>query len=426
MAHVNLTPKTTQVISDEDFARRLQSQSDLSDPYECFDHPKRPRAFRRELRRHAPITTRIENTNEDENSVIIIDDDDDQDRLVSTTLNQSDKINLEKQKELEEMLKLDEMVARKLQEELDKEFAESLRAVNLSSIRRRQHMRLPANLSPIASETDTNQETIRPYRPHSDSLEEALRQINRRSSRTQSNHHHHHHQSTSSIHPSIEQDMLNLLARNISSNELHSSNDDQIIGNPAPLDRINTLNFERHRSLNRNNNSNTSTANLNGVNNSINRLDLLLSNSRYNAANHRSDSQSHANNMRHMRLNEPEIYAQTRRRNHNHELGSFRFSQILNSSYNNYENLLQLEERNVKTKISKDEFESLSTFQFKTIQNNVSESDTTCSICFDDYKNTSRVTSLVCSHKFHTECIKKWLNQNRRCPLCQKDAINGE
>jgi hypothetical protein len=43
---------------------------------------------------------RIENTNEDENSVIIIDDDD-EDHLVSTSLTQSDKINLEKQKELE-------------------------------------------------------------------------------------------------------------------------------------------------------------------------------------------------------------------------------------------------------------------------------------------------------------------------------------
>lgn len=306
MAHVNLTPKAAKVVTDEDFARKLQFESDLNDPYECFDHPKRLRAFRRELRGQTPITTRIENTNEDENSVIIIDDDD-EDHLVSTSLTQSDKINLEKQKELEEMLKLDEMVARKLQEELDKEFAESLRSVNLSSIipkhRRPICLNLSsANLSSNASERDIDQETIRPYRPHSDSLEEALRQINRRSSRTQSNHHHHHHQTTSSIHPSIEQDMLNLLARNISSNELHSRNNDLILGNPALQDQINTLNLERHRTLNRNNNNNNNISTANGVD----RLDLLFSNSRYNAVNQRSDSQSHNRNMRNMRLNEPE------------------------------------------------------------------------------------------------------------------------
>jgi hypothetical protein len=72
--------------------------------------------------------------------------------------------------------------------------------------------------------------------------------------------------------------------------------------------------------------------------------------------------------------------------------------------------LVRLDERNVKTNITKEEFEALSTFQFKTIKNCVSESDKTCSICFDDYTETAKLTALVCSHKFHSECIRKWLN----------------
>ena len=52
-----------------------------------------------------------------------------------------------------------------------------------------------------------------------------------------------------------------------------------------------------------------------------------------------------------------------------------------------------------------------------------------CSICLDlfDSQTTRSVTPLPCStlHVFHTDCIKKWLLTEHKCPLC-KEHISYE
>lgn len=91
-----------------------------------------------------------------------------------------------------------------------------------------------------------------------------------------------------------------------------------------------------------------------------------------------------------------------------------------------YEELLRLDEMNVKRGLTKEEFESLPKFDYKS-SNEIdgNESDRTCSICQDEFENKAKLTALTCTHKFHCKCIKEWLKQSRRCPLCTKDAING-
>ena len=44
-----------------------------------------------------------------------------------------------------------------------------------------------------------------------------------------------------------------------------------------------------------------------------------------------------------------------------------------------------------------------------------------CSICLDD--NSLRKRKLNCGHKFHFNCIEQWLKNNKRCPLCNKEAL---
>lgn len=44
--------------------------------------------------------------------------------------------------------------------------------------------------------------------------------------------------------------------------------------------------------------------------------------------------------------------------------------------------------------------------------------DVECCICLDD-KNISGVSMLICTHKFHTVCISKWLAQEPSCPICR-------
>ena len=53
-----------------------------------------------------------------------------------------------------------------------------------------------------------------------------------------------------------------------------------------------------------------------------------------------------------------------------------------------------------------------------------------CVIClepFDDNKEKTplnKVSTLPCGHKFHTECLTKWLTKENKCPLCRKKPMN--
>ena len=43
-----------------------------------------------------------------------------------------------------------------------------------------------------------------------------------------------------------------------------------------------------------------------------------------------------------------------------------------------------------------------------------------CRICLEDFTDINKSGhSLPCGHKFHTECIVKWLRHNPACPLCK-------
>ena len=46
---------------------------------------------------------------------------------------------------------------------------------------------------------------------------------------------------------------------------------------------------------------------------------------------------------------------------------------------------------------------------------------TSCPICFDDYEESSMVLSTECLHFFHEECLKKWADLNKTCPICRTD-----
>ncbi len=76
-----------------------------------------------------------------------------------------------------------------------------------------------------------------------------------------------------------------------------------------------------------------------------------------------------------------------------------------------FEELLRLDEMNVKRGLTKEEFESLPKFEYKSNNEiDMNESDRTCSICQDEFENKARLTALTCTHKFHRKCIKEWLN----------------
>ena len=42
-----------------------------------------------------------------------------------------------------------------------------------------------------------------------------------------------------------------------------------------------------------------------------------------------------------------------------------------------------------------------------------------CAICVSDFEIGDKVTTIPCSHLFHSECIKEWLKINLSCPICK-------
>jgi hypothetical protein len=46
-------------------------------------------------------------------------------------------------------------------------------------------------------------------------------------------------------------------------------------------------------------------------------------------------------------------------------------------------------------------------------------SDEPCPICFEDIKKDNEFIT-GCSHRFHSVCINKWLENNNNCPMCRK------
>ena len=44
-----------------------------------------------------------------------------------------------------------------------------------------------------------------------------------------------------------------------------------------------------------------------------------------------------------------------------------------------------------------------------------------CVICLDDYKIGCKISYLPCFHFFHSLCIKNWIQQTKRCPICKID-----
>lgn len=45
-----------------------------------------------------------------------------------------------------------------------------------------------------------------------------------------------------------------------------------------------------------------------------------------------------------------------------------------------------------------------------------------CAICLMDFEEGAKLIQLPCRHAFHSKCIRKWLKQSNRCPLCMCDV----
>ena len=88
-----------------------------------------------------------------------------------------------------------------------------------------------------------------------------------------------------------------------------------------------------------------------------------------------------------------------------------------------YEQLLELEANNGK--VSK----GLSSAQKRLIpeklyNSKVDAEEESCSICFDNFEKRQKIKKLrKCGHEYHSTCLDKWLNDEKRCPMCNEEVI---
>lgn len=57
---------------------------------------------------------------------------------------------------------------------------------------------------------------------------------------------------------------------------------------------------------------------------------------------------------------------------------------------------------------------------YNDLTDNVKKNNECCSVCFDDFCESSKVHQTSCGHYFCVSCIEKWTNKNNyTCPLCR-------
>ena len=62
--------------------------------------------------------------------------------------------------------------------------------------------------------------------------------------------------------------------------------------------------------------------------------------------------------------------------------------------------------------------------QFATFNADEKSVDEGCAICIDGVEMNKMMIKLDCSHFYCNECIRKWLEKNKNCPLCKKEFKN--
>ena len=100
-------------------------------------------------------------------------------------------------------------------------------------------------------------------------------------------------------------------------------------------------------------------------------------------------------------------------------LGLFLLIQVIIYILNRIKKLIEKNKKKRKIKIilkKSYKYEEL-------LEENIKEEK--CVICYDDYSNINIITILSCNHKYHKECIKKWIKIKLECPLCKNNLLEN-
>jgi len=46
-----------------------------------------------------------------------------------------------------------------------------------------------------------------------------------------------------------------------------------------------------------------------------------------------------------------------------------------------------------------------------------------CPICLEEFKSGEKVTALLCTHEFHSDCLWPWAKEHATCPTCRFESF---
>lgn len=82
-----------------------------------------------------------------------------------------------------------------------------------------------------------------------------------------------------------------------------------------------------------------------------------------------------------------------------------------------YEQLMELEERNGKVAkgFQPEQIDQIPRKRVDIVDN---ENPASCAVCFENFEVGDCTMILQCKHDYHESCIDKWLQSEKRCPVC--------
>ncbi len=69
-------------------------------------------------------------------------------------------------------------------------------------------------------------------------------------------------------------------------------------------------------------------------------------------------------------------------------------------------------------------YEKMKSFKYAELYKNYSENikkEEMCIICLGEFNSEDIIKKFFCEHIFHESCLKVWINQSVKCPICKYD-----
>ena len=98
------------------------------------------------------------------------------------------------------------------------------------------------------------------------------------------------------------------------------------------------------------------------------------------------------------------------------------FTSIISVSITNY-NL----QEDLRVELDEEKMEKIENkfafLHFSDFDHESKEMHKECSICLDDFSDSSEIVLTDCNHCYHQKCLKEWFTHQRRCPICRNDWV---